>query len=182
MTILRLTQGGPMLIDGRIRAFASPLVDSRSLPSCDAEKVLAKLFAERGELVRRTVGTRVGTNAPTDLFNLLSEHLKIAREGGSYTLQRRLLSAVMGEVVSGAAATLRSPVLRTWQGRCVGGPLHSPPHLWSHPQVFYAQNVLADLMDWWNRDPESVDMDYVTAVINDAGESPAVGGAVWACA
>ena len=70
--------------------FLSPLV---------SEKVLAKLFAERGELVRRTVGTRVGTNAPTDLFNLMSEHLKIAREGGSYTLQRRLLSAVMGEVV-----------------------------------------------------------------------------------
>ena len=30
----------------------------------------------------------------------MSEHLKIARDGGSYTLQRRLLSAVMGEVVS----------------------------------------------------------------------------------
>ena len=36
-------------------------------------------------------------------------------------------------------------------------------------QVFYAQNVLSDLMDWWGRDPESVDMDYVTAVINDSG-------------
>src|SRR3954454_6214552 len=24
-------------------------------------------------------------------------------------------------------------------------------------------------MDWWHRDPESVDMDYVTAVINDSG-------------
>ena len=99
-----------------------------------AEKVLAKLFAERGNLVRRTLGTRVGTNSPTDLFNLMSEHLKIARDGGSYTLQRRLLSAVMGEV------------------------------------VFYAQGVLADLLDWWMKDAGSVDMDYVTAVINDAGE------------
>ena len=30
-----------------------------------AEKVLARLFAERGNLVRRTLGTRVGTNSPT---------------------------------------------------------------------------------------------------------------------
>ena len=37
--------------------------------------------------------------------------------------------------------------------------------------MFYAQGVLADLMDWWMRDAGGVDMDYVTAVINDAGES-----------
>ena len=46
----------------------------------------------------RTIGSRVGTNSPTDLFNLMSEHLKIARKGGSLTLQRRLLSCVMSEV------------------------------------------------------------------------------------
>jgi Exocyst complex component Sec6/PH domain len=98
-----------------------------------SSKVLAKLFSGRGELVRRMMGTRVGTSSPTDLFNLMSEHLKIAREGGSFTLQRRLLSCVMGEV------------------------------------AFYSREVLTDLMDWWARDPSGVDMDYVTAVINDSG-------------
>jgi hypothetical protein len=98
-----------------------------------AEKVLRNLFEKKADLVKRTVGTRVGTSSPTDLFNLMSEHLKIAKDGGSYTLQRRLLSAVTGEV------------------------------------VYYAREVLTDLMDWWTRDPSSVDMDYVTAVINDAG-------------
>ena len=70
----------------------------------------------------------------------MSEHLKIARKGGSLTLQRRLLSGVMGEV------------------------------------VFYAQQVLTDLMAWWGKDPVSVDMDYVTAVINDAGAAEAQAG------
>jgi hypothetical protein len=64
-----------------------------------AEKVLNQLFQKKGDAVRQTVGRRVGTSSPTDLFTLLSEHLKIAKEGGSFTLQRRLLSAVMGEVV-----------------------------------------------------------------------------------
>ena len=27
-------------------------------------------------------------------------------------------------------------------------------------------------MAWWGKDPVSVDMDYVTAVINDAGQFP----------
>jgi hypothetical protein len=33
-------------------------------------------------------------------------------------------------------------------------------------QVYYAQMVLTDLMDWWSREPQQVDVDYVTAVIN----------------
>lgn len=98
-----------------------------------ALKVLNKLRAGKGEMVHRTISTRVGTSSPTDLFNLMSEHLKIAREGGSTTLQRRLLSSVMAEV------------------------------------VYYAREVLTELMDWWNRAPTEVDMDYVTAVINDSG-------------
>lgn len=98
-----------------------------------AEKVLRNLFDKKADLVKRTVKTRIGTSSPTDLFNLMSEHLKIAREGGSYSLQRLLLSAVITEV------------------------------------TFYAGEVLGDLMDWWAKDPNSVDMDFCTAVINDSG-------------
>lgn len=96
-------------------------------------KVLQNLRDKKGDLVCRTIGTRVGTKSPTDMFNLLFEHLKIAKEGGSNVLQRRLLSSVMAEV------------------------------------VYYAQSVLTELMDWWKRSPQEVDMDYVVAVINDAG-------------
>ena len=30
--------------------------------------------------------------------------------------------------------------------------------------------MLLDIMDWWARDPEGVDIDYVAAIINDSGE------------
>jgi hypothetical protein len=53
-----------------------------------AERVLKNLFDKKADLVKRTTGTRLGTSSPTDLFNLMSEHLKIAKDGGSYTLQR----------------------------------------------------------------------------------------------
>ena len=109
----------------------------------------------------RTIGSRVGTNSPTDLFNLMSEHLKIAKKGGSFTLQRRLLSAVMGEVRAHASGTTAD--------FCQGHSLPPLP-LPSAQVVFYAQQVLTDLMAWWGKEPASVDMDYVTAVINDAGE------------
>lgn len=79
------------------------------------EKVLARLMQEKGALVRRTLGTRVGTNSPPDLFNLMSEHLKIAKEGGSNALQRRLLSQVMGEVVYYAREVLMG--LMDWWAR-----------------------------------------------------------------
>jgi hypothetical protein len=45
--------------------------------------------------VKLKVGTRIGTDCPTDLFSLMSEHLKIAKAGGSLALQRRLLSLLM---------------------------------------------------------------------------------------
>ena len=27
-----------------------------------------------------------------------------------------------------------------------------------------------DLMDWWQREPDAIDIDYVAAIINDSGE------------
>ena len=36
--------------------------------------------------------------------------------------------------------------------------------------VDYARTVLSDLMDWWRKDMNGVDIDYVSAVINDSGE------------
>lgn len=44
---------------------------------------------------------RLRTNTPGDLFNLLFEHMSIAREQGSDSLQRRLLSIILSEIVRG---------------------------------------------------------------------------------
>lgn len=66
------------------------------------DQVLSRLSSQRSELVRKTRGNQVGTNTPTDFFSLMSEHMRLAKDAGSYALQRRLLSQVMALVVSGA--------------------------------------------------------------------------------
>ena len=98
-----------------------------------SEKVLSKLTSERDSLVREVQGERLGTRSPTDLFTIMSEHLQIAKTGGSTNLQRKLLSAVMVEV------------------------------------VFFAQTVYTDMLDMWQRQPDNMSVDFVIAVINDAG-------------
>jgi len=98
-----------------------------------SEKVLSKLTSERDALVREVQGERLGTRSPTDLFTIMSEHLQIAKTGGSTNLQRKLLSAVMVEV------------------------------------VFFAQTVYTDMLDLWQRQPDNMSVDFVIAVINDAG-------------
>jgi len=62
--------------------------------------VLRSLFEKGDAMVRRGLGGRIGTDCPTDLFSLMSEHLKLAKSGGSLSLQRKLLSLLMGEVAS----------------------------------------------------------------------------------
>jgi hypothetical protein len=98
-----------------------------------SEKVLSKLTSERDALVREVQGERLGTRSPTDLFTIMSEHLQIAKTGGSTNLQRKLLSAVMVEV------------------------------------VFFAQTVYTDMLDSWLKQPDNMSVDFVIAVINDAG-------------
>lgn len=86
------------------------------------------------EQVEMKVLTRLGTNAPQDLFNLLNEHLTYAKEGGSVVLQRRLLCAVMGIV------------------------------------CLYQSMIVMDLHTRWDkREERELDMDYVCAIVNDAG-------------
>jgi hypothetical protein len=51
------------------------------------------------EQVRPLIGTRLGTSAPSDMFSLMSENMNIVKQKSSPSLQRRVLSAVMVEVV-----------------------------------------------------------------------------------
>ncbi len=48
--------------------------------------------------VHTVFNSRLSTGTPTDLFNVMTEFMKQAKKGGSKTLCRRLLSAVMAEV------------------------------------------------------------------------------------
>ena len=68
---------------------------------------LTKLQSEsRIDLVEPHIGSRLGTQCPTDLFNLLSKHLSDARRGCSKSLCRALLSMTMAEVSGFAQSVL----------------------------------------------------------------------------
>jgi len=95
--------------------------------------VLGNLLEKKQALVQKMFSNRLGTTCPTDLFSLMSEHLKIAKQGGSLTLQRKLLSLLMAEIAR------------------------------------YAGQVLLAVMEEWHATPDALDLDYVTACINDAG-------------
>lgn len=56
-------------------------------------------FSRPSPVKRKTAG-RLGTDTPTDWFSLMSEHLHLVKAAGSLTLQRKLLSLIMGEIAS----------------------------------------------------------------------------------
>jgi len=72
------------------------------------DKMLRKLLEGKENLVTLNVNNRVVTNCPADFFSLMSEHLKIARQGGSLTLQRKLLSLLMAEIARYSGQVLLS--------------------------------------------------------------------------
>ncbi len=72
------------------------------------DKVLRKLLEGKENLVTLNVNQRIVTPCPADLFSLMSEHLKIARQGGSLTLQRKLLSLLMAEIARYSGQVLLS--------------------------------------------------------------------------
>jgi Exocyst complex component Sec6 len=124
---------GQMLLESR-RGLIETYV-AVMLPRLQAitDKVLNNLLTKRADIVAPMMNQRLGTTSPADLFTLMSEHLKIAKQGGSLTLQRKLLSLLMGEIAR------------------------------------YSGQILLSHMEEWSKTPDTVDLDYVTACINDSG-------------
>ena len=79
-----------------------------------ADRIKAKLLADRERLMEQVVGTRLGSNSPQRFFGLVSETLAIVRTGGSRSLQRQLLCKVL-EVVLQLARDLVADVRDVWR-------------------------------------------------------------------
>lgn len=77
---------------GRYVSFMGPKLQTLT------QKVLNNLLSKRSDALLR-INNRLGTSSPGDLFSLFSEHLEVAKKGGSHNLQRRLLSEVMAKIV-----------------------------------------------------------------------------------
>lgn len=88
-----------------------------------ADKVLNELLTKQASLIKRKTGMRIGTDSPSDLFSLMAEHLKLAKTGGSLTLQRKLLSLLMAEI-AGYGGQVLWTVTETWRTR----PLRKSAH------------------------------------------------------